>query len=402
MNGKFYESYKEYVASCQERKLILFGAGKGAKEIIFHYYPNDEIAFICDNDKEKEGKKILGISVYLPEKLYESPDEYVVLITVKDNFAIKSILQQLKAMNVTHCYPAAILQFANMVTRYIDLGSLNKYVSVGEMQYHELNTYKVVQDNMKKILTVREMLSDEKSKKLFDNYIEKVQYNVNSYDDISDDVYEHYFTDGIFKYSDEEILVDGGAFDGADTIRFAELLKQEGKRLKKSYCFEPDCENFRRTCNNLRNYYSSDINYDFGKQIAENDNFMVYQAGLYDRNAGVGFRTCGSQISRLTEQVESAGSVSTACLDDILSNEKVSFIKFDLEGADIPAILGAEKTIKKNKPKLALSIYHNIEDLWEIALMIKSFVPEYKLFVRHHSAYFWDKILYAALECDLR
>ncbi len=402
MNGKYYESYKEYVASYQGRELVLFGAGKGAQEIIFHYYPNEDIAFICDNNKEKVGKKIFGIPVYSPEKLYENPDKYVILITAKDNFAIKSILQQLNAMNVTHCYPSAILQFANMVTRYIDLGSLNKYVSIGERQYHEFNTYKVIQDNMDKISRVREMLCDEKSVELFDNYIEKLQYNVNNYADISDDVYEHYFADGIFNYSDEEILVDGGTFDGADTIRFAELLKEEGKLLKKAYCFEPDCENFRRSCNNLQKYYNSDVNIDYGKQMAKSDNFTIYQAGLYDKNAGVGFRTCGSQISRLTEQVESAGSVSTVCLDDLLSNEKVSFIKFDLEGADIPAIWGAEKTIRKNKPKLALSIYHNIEDLWEIPLMIKNFVPEYKLFVRHHSAYFWDKILYAALDCDLR
>lgn len=402
MNGKFYESYKEYVASCQTRKLVLFGAGKGAQEIIYSYYPNGEVAFICDNDKEKEGKKIFGIPVYSSEKLYGNPDEYVVLVTVKDNFAIKSILQQLNTMKVTHCYPAAILGFANMVTRYIDLGSLNKYVSVGEKQYHELNTYKVIQDNMEKILKVRNMLSDKKSVELFDNYIEKLQYNVKNYDDISDDVYEHYFTDGIFKFSDEEVLVDGGAFDGADTITFAESLNQEGKKLKKAYCFEPDCGNFNRTCNNLQKYYRSNIHYNSEKQMAENDNFVVYQAGLYNRNAGVGFRTCGTQISRLTEQIESAGSVSTVCLDDILSKERVSFIKFDLEGADIPAIMGAEKIIKENQPKLALSIYHNIEDLWEIPLIIKRFVPEYKLFVRHHSAYFWDKILYAALDCDLR
>ena len=71
-----------------------------------------------------------------------------------------------------------------------------------------------------------------------------------------------------------------------------------------------------------------------------------------------------------------------------------------MEGADIPALMGSEKTIKRCKPKLALSIYHNIEDLWEIPLLVKKMVPEYKLFVRHHTTHLWDKILYAAIEGD--
>lgn len=65
-------------------------------------------------------------------------------------------------------------------------------------------------------------------------------------------------------------------------------------------------------------------------------------------------------------------------LDDAV-DDRVTFIKYDLEGAEIPAIKGAEKTLRTYKPKLALSIYHNIEDLWEIPLLVKEYVPEYKL-----------------------
>ena len=33
--------------------------------------------------------------------------------------------------------------------------------------------------------------------------------------------------------------------------------------------------------------------------------------------------------------------------------------------------------------------------------MVKRMLPEYRLFVRHHTIFLWDKILYAAIEEDL-
>ena len=44
----------------------------------------------------------------------------------------------------------------------------------------------------------------------------------------------------------------------------------------------------------------------------------------------------------------------------------------DIEGYEISALLGAEYTIKKYKPTLAISIYHKPDDLWKIPLMVKS------------------------------
>ena len=54
----------------------------------------------------------------------------------------------------------------------------------------------------------------------------------------------------------------------------------------------------------------------------------------------------------------------------------------DIEGAEKAALEGAEKTIKKYKPKLAISVYHNPEDIFEIPLLLKEYVSEYKLHFR--------------------
>ena len=55
---------------------------------------------------------------------------------------------------------------------------------------------------------------------------------------------------------------------------------------------------------------------------------------------------------------------------------------------------GAENTIKKYKPKMAISVYHKPDDLLTIPKYIKEIVPEYKFSLRHHSIGFAETVLY--------
>lgn len=83
-------------------------------------------------------------------------------------------------------------------------------------------------------------------------------------------------------------------------------------------------------------------------------------------------------------------------LDDFIpSDEKITFIKMDIEGAEIDALNGCKNILQKYKPKLAICIYHKPDDLWEIPLLIKRLVPDYKIYVRHYSNYLWETVCYA-------
>jgi len=74
-----------------------------------------------------------------------------------------------------------------------------------------------------------------------------------------------------------------------------------------------------------------------------------------------------------------------------LGLEKVDFIKMDIEGAEIDALLGAEQTIKRFKPKLAICTYHRPTDSEEIKKIILSYNSDYKLKEIDQG----EKILYA-------
>lgn len=88
----------------------------------------------------------------------------------------------------------------------------------------------------------------------------------------------------------------------------------------------------------------------------------------------------------------------TITIDDYVEQNqlpKVDFIKMDIEGAELSALRGGIKTIKKFKPKLAISIYHKKSDMWEIPQWIKQVCPEYKLYIKHNSRSSLETILFA-------
>lgn len=90
--------------------------------------------------------------------------------------------------------------------------------------------------------------------------------------------------------------------------------------------------------------------------------------------------------------------VKTLTIDDLVSKEqikKVDFIKMDIEGAEVDAIKGARETILKHKPKLAIAVYHSLEEYYTIPELIKSIEPGYKLYLDHFTIHNEETVLFA-------
>ena len=69
----------------------------------------------------------------------------------------------------------------------------------------------------------------------------------------------------------------------------------------------------------------------------------------------------------------------------------------DIEGAELNALRGSKEIIKSQKPKLAISVYHDFKHLWEVPLYIKKLVPDYKIYFRHHTNLEYETVCYAIL-----
>lgn len=113
--------------------------------------------------------------------------------------------------------------------------------------------------------------------------------------------------------------------------------------------------------------------------------------GLSDREAEYLFHRA-KDSSCFTESGEEI--VRVTAIDEIIK-EPVTFLKLDIEGAELSAIKGAEKTIRRDKPKCAVSIYHKPEDIWEIPALLLEYNPDYRLFIRHYTLLQYETVLYA-------
>ena len=62
--------------------------------------------------------------------------------------------------------------------------------------------------------------------------------------------------------------------------------------------------------------------------------------------------------------------------------EKITYLKADIEGFEYDMLLGAKETIQRNKPKIAITTYHQANDYQKIINLIKSYIPEYQYYTK--------------------
>ena len=74
---------------------------------------------------------------------------------------------------------------------------------------------------------------------------------------------------------------------------------------------------------------------------------------------------------------------------------RVDFIKMDIEGFELPALAGAERVIDQFRPRLAISLYHRPEDIFEIPLWIGNRFPWYSLHLDHYTIHHEETVLFA-------
>lgn len=183
--------------------------------------------------------------------------------------------------------------------------------------------------------------------------------------------YPMYF-DEIFKPSADGIFVDGGCFDGGTIGAFIEW----NGNYKKIYSFEPEPEQYKR-CKAM---------------YADNEKVKILNNAVWDKKETLRFVSAGggSHVS-----ADSSICVEGISVDEVVGDEKVTFLKYDIEGSELKGLIGAKNTITRNKPDLAICVYHRREDLYTIPYYILSLCPDYKIYLRHYQLSKYETVLLA-------
>ena len=174
-----------------------------------------------------------------------------------------------------------------------------------------------------------------------------------------------------------ETAVDGGAFRGDSTEDLRRALSP-----RKIYALEPDPKTFRK----LLCY------------CEEHPEAEPVNAALWEEDGTIPFVSGGSRGSGRdgTNRRAEATRVPALKLDTLAEGVCVDFLKLDVEGSELRALRGGRRTILRDRPNLAVSLYHRTEDLFLLTEEVRALLPEHRLFLRRVPCFpMWDLTLWA-------
>lgn len=194
---------------------------------------------------------------------------------------------------------------------------------------------------------------------------------------IADTAHPQYIEPDIFPPEEGEIFVDIGVYDLQNSFDFVNWAK---KGYRKIYAFEPDPRCYRSA----------------GMTIEKQD--MDFRDKIELINKGLGANNC---MMDFPAEYKGSGvhdgrtiPVEIVTLDSYLKGDPVTFVKMDVEGAEMSVLCGMRETIMQQKPKMAVCIYHKHEDIFMIASYLLELVPEYKFYIRHYNSNETEAVLF--------
>lgn len=174
-------------------------------------------------------------------------------------------------------------------------------------------------------------------------------------------------------FARDGVILDCGAFTG-DTLPNWE--SQTGV-TNEIFCLEPDPDSFLRLLETSRSTSLRVIPLPFG---------------VSEVSARYSVSGSGASARLLLDQ---NGPVSALRIDDLMVKRRTSMIKMDIEGLEAGALRGAKQVLLRDRPHLAISVYHKPWHLWSIANWLSTSIGGYELFMRIYGNQGYDTVLYA-------
>lgn len=198
---------------------------------------------------------------------------------------------------------------------------------------------------------------------------------------------EQYFSHpGFVGFSKREVFVDMGAYVGDTVERY--LFVHQGV-FHRIFAFEPDSRNFsalQARTERLKREWALD-----------DEQIVLVPAGVGRKRMSMQMVSENQGLG--SKLVEGSGvdcnAVQVVTLDEYFEKQRVSFLKADIESFEYDMLRGAEKILRRDRPKLAICIYHNATDMYRTMLWLDSLQLGYRFQCSHHSVAALDTVLYA-------
>ncbi|MBR5315076.1 MAG: FkbM family methyltransferase [Clostridia bacterium] len=335
-----------------EKPIVMYGMGNGADKILERFEKlGIETADFFASDGFVRGHSFHGKTVLSFSAIKEKYKDFIIILSFASS--LDDVLNYFFELNESYEMYAPDVPVTGEGTFTLD------YYKENEVHFAK----------------ARELLCDEWSKKVLDNVIKyKLTGKISYLREIETPPTEQWET--ILSPDTYETCIDAGAYNG-DTAK--EMLGI-CKNAKRVYALEPDRRNFKKL-----------------SAFAETDNRIIpIQAATWNEDTTLEFDASGNRnANTFSGNAKKTVSVDAKRIDG-LCNERIDYIKYDVEGAERQALLGSSEVIKNYSPDLLVSAYHRNEDLFDLPLLINNLNPDYKLYLRKFKYVpAWDLNLYA-------
>ncbi len=330
-----------------DKQVILYGAGNlGKMAKNFFDYLNIPFLYFVDKNSDllKSDADWSGINIIHPDKVKEEDKKNCLLIVCIVTTQLITLRDKLKTDGWEN-----IAFFYDVCEAYSNQYPLTNGWFLNKPSEDEL-------DDIKKVFSALDDVSRMHYLQFFAWRRLRIELLLEGIQIINN----RYFIPEITNILHEnEVFVDCGAHNGSVTKKFVEVTN---RKYNKIYVVEADKDNFAALEDNLRNIPNcTTIKCALGAKEGE--------AKFYQ---GFGYVSKLNNLGNVT--------VKVATLDSF--NIPATFIKIHLEGGELSALIGALNMIKKYRPILAVTIYHNADRVSKIPLYLMSSTQEYRYYMR--------------------
>jgi len=352
------DRWNDFLNRTEGKDIVIWGAGQTAFDVIPILEQKKRILAVVDSDPVKIGKSFCGYQITNPDKVSNLLNDKDLTVLICSMY-LTDIANKLDSMGISDYYSGFF-----MLRRDLENEKMRELPSDDELR------------------RLKSILSDKESERIVDYILEKRKKGIIDYSDLISR--PEYLRDDLFTFTDDEIYVDAGAYDGDTIMQFIKKVRC----FRKIVAFEANNSNYQRMLMNL----------GLADAVYGGEKLQLFHAAVGECEGVISITTNGNESA--TAVLDDRGNlareeVRCVALDDLV--DKATYIKMDIEGYEAEAIRGAEKLIKNNRPKMAVCIYHRPRDLWELPIMISELVPDYKLYIRHHGNIYYDTVLYATV-----
>lgn len=352
-------------------RIVLFGAGGlGRRTLAGLRKAGVEPLAMVDNNPERWGSDIEGVEVLSPELAAERFASSATFVVTIWGAGSPHRFEQSKAqLNKLGC--AIVVPVAWLYWHYSD----------ELLPFYALELPSKLLAAKDRVLMAFELLGDDFS---CHEYVNQVRWRLSGDPSCLGHPVggRQYLVADIATPHPGDIVLDCGAYDG-DTMR--DWIAERGPSFSAYIALEPDPLSRARLEASLS---------ELPPDVANRVTVLAYSVSRTSGHAT--FAVSGSLSSALTS--EDGLRVECRSIDDLareIAPAVPTFIKLDIEGAELDALAGGAQLIASAQPMLAIASYHCQDHLFEVPLLIHELLATHELYMRPHNEEGWDLICYA-------